>query len=112
MQSHCLNHQGTVATSRCSSCSIPLCDLCATSYPEGIFCSQSCHQSVLDGAVRAARMAKDEEELRQWRQKKAAIKMISWVVVGCALFFGWEYLPEAFTGTVEGWVQAVKAAFK
>ena len=56
-------------------------------------------------------MAKDEAELRQWRQKKAAIKMITWVVVGCALFFGWDYFPPVFTDKVEALWKTVKSAF-
>lgn len=56
-------------------------------------------------------MAKEEEELRQWRQKRAAVKMITWVVVGCALFFGWDYFPPAFTDKVEALWKTVKSAF-
>ena len=111
MESHCLNHQGTVATKRCTSCSIPLCDVCATPYPEGVFCSARCHQSAQEGVQRAAQLAREEAELRQWRQKRAAVKMITWVVVGCALFFGWDYFPPAFTDKVEALWKSVKSAF-
>lgn len=56
-------------------------------------------------------MAAEEEELRKWRQTRAAYRMIFYAVALCALVFGWDHLPDALTGAVaEAW-KSVKAAF-
>ena len=111
MQSHCLKHQEKVATARCGACSIPLCELCAQPYQDGVYCSDRCHQSVQEGQARMAKMAAEEEALRKRRQTQAALKMIFYVVAFCLLFFGWDYLPEGFTGWVEGMWKSVTDAF-
>lgn len=57
-------------------------------------------------------MAKEEAELRQWRQKRAAIRMILYVGVAAAIFVGWDHLPEALTGPVESLWKAMTGAAK
>lgn len=112
MQSHCLKHQERVATARCAACSIPLCDQCIQPYADGKYCSDQCHQSVQDGKVRQAKMDAQEEAVRKQQQTKAAIKTIVYVGIFCALFFGWDYLPEAFTGWVEEMWDSIQKAMK
>lgn len=111
MQSHCLKHQERVATARCAACSIPLCDLCTQTYQDGVYCSDKCHESVIEGKARAERMAQEEEELRKWRQTRAAYKMIFYVALICGVVFGWDYLPDAFTGFVEQAWGKIKSSF-
>lgn len=111
MQSHCLKHQESVATARCGSCSIPLCELCVEHHGGSIYCSSKCYQAVQDGKVRAAKMAAEEEELRKWRQTRMAYQMIFYAVLICAVVFGWSYLPDSLTGPVaEAW-QTLKSKF-
>lgn len=111
MQSHCLKHQDKVATARCGACSVPLCELCAEHHGDGIYCSTKCYQSVEDGKVRAAKMAAEEEQLRKWRQTRAAYRMVFYVVMICAVVFGWKYLPASVTVPIEhGW-KVMKASF-
>lgn len=112
MQSHCLRHQDKVATARCSSCSIPLCDECVQPYAEGKFCSDRCHKSALEGKVRAAELQAQHDAVKRQRQTKTAIKTIIYVALGFALFFGWDYLPEGFTSFVDEMLAKVKAAWK
>jgi hypothetical protein len=111
MESHCLKHQGTVATARCGACSIPLCDLCVQLYDSGKYCGDACYQSVQEGKVRVARMAAQDEAIRKRRQTQTAIKTIVYIVLAGGLFFGWDSLPEAFTGQVESLWASVKGAF-
>ena len=112
MQSHCLNHQEKVATHRCVSCLKPLCETCAQSYAAGIFCSAQCHDNAEQTSVRAAEIAKRDAELREWLQRQTAIKIITTVVIGFALFFGWDHLPAVFTDNVEKLWNIFKAFFK
>ncbi len=101
MQSHCLFHQERVATHRCVSCSKPLCDSCVQSYPDGSYCSTDCHDKAAEASVRLAKIAQDEKELAAWKQRQMAYKIIAYCVIGMVLFFGWDYLPKAFTDNVE-----------
>jgi polyferredoxin len=112
MQSHCLNHQDTVATARCACCSKPLCDLCVQVYAEGKFCGVQCQQNAVASALRAAEMAQSDKELAEWKQRQLAYKLIGYTVVGFGLFFGWEYLPDVITSNVEKLWQAIKAFLK
>lgn len=112
MQSHCLKHQERVATARCAACSVPLCDLCIHHHQDGKYCSDRCHESAQEGKVRAARLAAQEEVERKRRQTATAIKTIVYVGVFCALFFGWDHLPEGFTSYVEGMWKSLKSQFK
>ncbi len=111
MQSHCLKHQERLATARCAACSIPLCDECTQLHEDAKYCSKTCYQSVLDGQVRSARRAVQEEALRTRRQTRAAIKTIFYIVLVFALFFAWDSLPESFTGWAESLFETVKGAF-
>jgi hypothetical protein len=101
MQSHCLNHQERVATHRCVSCSRPLCQDCVQSYPDGVYCSTECHDKSVEASGRLAKIAADEKALAEWKQRRAAYKIIAYVVVGFALFFGWDHLPHVLTDNVE-----------
>lgn len=108
MQSHCLNHQERVATHRCRSCSKPLCEQCVQTYPEGVYCSTDCYDKAAEASVRLAKLQSDEAALAEWRQRQRAYKLIAYMVVGFALFFGWDYLPAVVTDNVEKLWQAIK----
>ena len=110
MESHCLKHQGRIATARCAACSIPLCDECIQPYEGGKYCGESCYQSVQESQVRVARMAAQDEAVRKRRQTQTAIKMAVYAVLICGLVFGWDYLPEALTDKVEALWQSMKKA--
>lgn len=101
MVSHCLKHQDKVATARCVSCSIPLCDLCQQPYEDGIYCSDRCHEAAKEGKVRVAALKKQEAETRKRQQKQTAIKLVVYLVLGLGLYFGWDLLPEGLTSVVE-----------
>lgn len=109
MQSHCLKHQERPAVSRCQSCSIPLCGDCTQSYAEGIFCSSQCHDNAEESKKRGAVLAKSEADLKEWQQRQWAIKTITCVVIGFALFFGWDHLPTVLTDNVEKLWHVTKA---
>ncbi len=115
MESHCLNHQGRLATTRCVSCLKPLCNDCIQPYEEGTFCGEECHEAALAAAERAVVMAQAEAELKAWRQKQFAIKMVTLLVVGGGLYFGWDMLPKVLTENLEKlWqmiVDLIKAGF-
>lgn len=101
MESHCLKHQGRVATKRCVSCLKPLCDECTQAYTDGIYCGDTCHEAAKATEARAAQIAQSDAELKEWQQKQMAIKMVVSLVVVCVLFFGWEHFPSAVTDPVE-----------
>lgn len=111
MQSHCLNHQDKVATHRCVSCLKPLCESCIQTFPEGIFCGQQCHDSAGAAAERAAAIAKSDRELAEWQQRQLAFKIITTVVIGFGLFFGWDHLPSVITSNAEKLWSAIKGLF-
>ena len=111
MQSHCLNHQDKVATKRCISCLKPLCENCVQAYSDGAFCSDDCHSKAQATADRAATIARSDRELAEWQQRQTAYKIIGTVVVGFALFFGWEHLPPVVTDNVEKLWAAIKGLF-
>ena len=111
MQSHCLRHQERPATNRCASCLKPLCGECCQSYAEGIFCGEACHQSILDGQVRASKMAQMEKEMKEWRQKQFAIKVSSFCVLVGIAYFGWDYFPESVTGFIENTWASIKGLY-
>lgn len=109
MQSHCLNHQGIIATKRCSSCSIPLCDQCTQVYAAGVFCSEKCHQASLQAQERAAQMAQSDKELKERQQWQMARNLVVSLVVVTVLYFGWDSFPSALTDKVEQFWQMFKA---
>lgn len=110
MQSHCLKHQERIATHRCKACSKPLCEDCIQTYPDGIYCGEACHNSAAEATERLAQIRKDEKALSEREQMAFLIKLIVFVVVTAGLFFGWDSLPTAFTGKVEGlWHSIIKA---
>lgn len=111
MQSHCLNHQGIVATKRCFSCSKPLCDQCTQLYPAGVFCSEQCNQATLQAGERAAQMAQSDKELKEWQQWQMARKLVVSLVVVTVLYFGWDYFPSAVTDKIEEFWGMFKALF-
>lgn len=101
MESHCLKHQERVATKRCVSCLKPLCDECTQLYTGGIYCSDSCHQSALETQERAAQIAQSDRELKEWRQRRAAYRMIAMVALAVGIFLAWDHLPATLTGPIE-----------
>lgn len=101
MESHCLKHQGRVATKRCVSCLKPLCEECSQLYPGGTYCGERCFEAAQEAEERAAKIAVSDAELKEWKQKQMAIKMVLALVTVCILFFGWEYFPDAFTSKVD-----------
>ena len=101
MNSHCLNHPGREAGHRCISCLKPLCDQCIQTYPEGILCGEDCHINAKMAAERQKDIDKSEAELAEWRQKKAATKIVTYIVLAAALFFGWDHLPAVLTDNAE-----------
>lgn len=111
MQSHCLNHQEKVATKRCISCLKPLCENCVQAYTEGVFCGDDCRTKSLATAERAATIAASDRQLAEWQQRQTAYKIITTVVVGFGLFFGWEHLPAVLTDNVEKLWAAIKGLF-
>jgi TRAP-type C4-dicarboxylate transport system permease small subunit len=55
-------------------------------------------------------MAAQDEAERKRRQTQTAIKLAVYLSLACALVFGWDYFPEAFTDKVEAlWASATKA---
>lgn len=101
MESHCLNHQGIVATHRCVSCLKPLCSNCIQQFAEGVFCSTECHEQAESAAERAVQIAQSDADLKAWKQKQFAIKMVVTLVIGGGLYFGWDVLPSALTDNLE-----------
>ncbi len=112
MKSHCLNHQDREATHRCVSCLKPLCESCIQSYAAGIFCGDECHEKSAATQERAAEIARSDRELKEWQQRQSAFKIITFVVVGFLLFFGWDHLPSVMTDNVEKLWDSMKALVK
>ena len=111
MESHCLRHQGRVATKRCVSCLKPLCDECTQAYTGGIYCSDTCHEQASATEQRAAKIAQSDKELKEWQQKMMAIKLVVALVTVCVLYFGWDYFPAVVTDNVEKLLDMIKGLF-
>lgn len=102
MQSYCLKHQDRPASSRCRSCSKPLCAECSQPFTEGVYCGQACYDKALEATARLAVIKKDEEALALRRQKILAVKLVVYLVIFLALFLGWDYLPPSLTKAISG----------
>ena len=56
-------------------------------------------------------MAQMEKEMKDWRQKQLAIKMIFFTVLIGGAYFGWDYLPEQLTDIIESLWSSMKGLF-
>lgn len=82
------------------------------SYSEGIFCSAQCRDNAAETAQRAAVIAKADRELADWQQRRMAIKGITLIGTGMALYFGWDMLPPALTDQLEALWKALRGFVK
>lgn len=133
MNAHCFNHRDTTATRKCGCCLKPICDSCARDVNGTTACSEQCLERIKSEAEKAAQKAREEEErareqalndrktaalameeeflMEDVEQTFSAYKILAFVALGCAIFFGWDYLPNVITGNVETLWGKIGSAF-
>ncbi len=98
----CINHPTREATTRCKACHKPLCDKCKLVTPEGVFCSEECHQRQQEFTKRAEQVPMPKRNffraIMGWVKKMLfllVILVIAYVVI--ILIYG---SPEGFFGQI------------
>jgi len=94
-ESYCVNHQDRPATTRCKTCSKPVCRDCVVRTNEGMFCSDVCAEQAkrfsdklqLSEEVSAASKPRRSARRRKRLLKKIGIYAVIFIVIILVLYF-------------------------
>jgi B-box zinc finger protein len=95
-ESYCINHQDKIATTRCKTCSKPVCDDCVVRTDLGMYCSDNCAEQAdrfsdkleMSEEMRAAAKPKLAAIRRVKFLKKIAVYLVVIILILFGLYFG------------------------
>ena len=78
----CLNHSGSQAQTRCTTCMKPICGQCITEVNNDHFCSQNCAENHIRTSAEISRFKS--------KQKSGGLKKLIYLaILGGLIWFGW-----------------------